>query len=44
VTTPPNPGKLPRGNWWLPLIVNPGWWPIIKEVRKTVRKRRKHKK
>jgi hypothetical protein len=40
----PNHRKLPKGNWWLPIITTiPAYWPIIKEIRKTVRKRRHRK-
>ena len=40
----PDQRKFPRGNWWLPIITTfPAYWPIIKEIRKKARKRRKRK-
>ncbi len=41
----PDQRKLPRGNWWLPIIeIFPAYWPIIRKVRKTIKKRRKHRR
>jgi hypothetical protein len=35
--------RKPRGDWWPLITVIPLYWPIIKEIRKTIKKRRKHK-